>query len=149
MKKYANDPVLKLMNTYIAHLRALYFIHQSGHWQTKGSSFYGDHLLLERLYESAQDSSDKAAEKTIGLFGPASLNIVMHAEIVNEIINKVNNLGILERSLAVEKEFLNISKITYENLKKLDEMTLGLDDMIMGIHSKSEEACYLLQQALN
>src|SRR5271154_2556408 len=101
MNKFAenNPAAIKLMNIYIGFLRAIYDFHQFSHWTIKGSSFYGDHLMMERLYESAQNNSDAAAEKTIGICGPESLNMAIHAQIVNDLVKKYENLETLEKSL--------------------------------------------------
>jgi hypothetical protein len=51
-------------------------------------------------------------------------------------------------SLAAEKDFIKLSKDAYNCFEDEDKMTLGMDDMIMSISSKREEAVYLLQQVL-
>lgn len=50
----------------LATARAVAFVHQAAHWQTRGGHFYGDHLLFERLYNESQDFIDELAERTVG-----------------------------------------------------------------------------------
>lgn len=132
---------------YVATLRAIYLIHQQNHWLTKGDNFYGDHLLFQRLYEAAQENADSAAEKFIGVLGEEVLDYEFQAKLLNKVILNFKNLSHepLALSLKAEKEFLKLSKEVYNRLESV--MTLGMDDMIMSIASKSEEAVYLLQQA--
>lgn len=141
---------IKIAALYIATLKAMSLIHQHSHWITKGNDFYGNHLLFERLYDSALENLDLAAEKFIGLMGDACLDYDLQTSLLNKVLSKYNNLegSPLEMSLAVEKEFLKFSKSAYEAFKKTGDMTLGLDDAIMAIASQREESVYLLQQAL-
>ena len=136
------------MDLYIAFLRSLYIIHQNNHWTCSGPNFYGNHLLFERLYLSAQDNADLAAEKIVGIFGKESVNLTNQAQLINKIVSKYNNENHIVNSLKAETDFLILSEKIYEQLKQTENLTLGLDDAIMAIASKREEAIYLLKQAL-
>lgn len=135
---------------YIATLKAIAQIHQHSHWTTRGDNFYGDHLLFERLYDSALENMDTAAEKSIGLFGSQVLDYEMQVNLLNKVLMKYKNLegSPAEMSLAIEKDFLKLSKDAYNCFDKEGKLTLGLDDMIMSIASQREESVYLLQQLL-
>ena len=144
------DQAVKIAALYVASLRAISLIHQHNHWTTKGEMFYGEHLLFERLYDSALENLDTAAEKFIGIFGDETLNYELQAELLNKVLLKYSNLegSPIEMSLAIEKDFLKFSKDTYEFFKKNNVLSLGLDDMIMAIASNREESVYLLKQTL-
>jgi len=138
---------VELMSLYLAHLRALYLVHQNNHWETHGNNYYGNHLLLKRLYESVSEMVDEAAEKAMGVFGEIeNLNISNIAE--KFLSNRNSPEDYLKSSLEAEKAFLEVAENLYESLKELDEITLGMDDMIMSQCNNSELHCYLLQQAL-
>lgn len=139
---------VKIANTMVAYLKAIYTIHQQNHWLSKGDHFYGNHLLFQRLYESAQEDLDSIAEKCIGIFGEESVDYKFQLKVTQNIMNKYVSQKGLEQSLSAEKDYLEILKTCYIVLKEKDSMTLGLDDMIMSIYSKREESVYLLQQAL-
>lgn len=145
------EKVYKLANLYVATLRAIYLIHQHNHWTTKGSTFYGDHLLFEKLYTGAGEDADTAAEKMVGLFGEKGLDFEIQIEYMNKIVSKYSSLdgNPLKMSLTIEKDFLKLSESFYDAMESEKAMTLGLDDMIMSIASKHEEFCYHLQQTLN
>lgn len=149
MKKFAeHSQTVKSLGAYISFLRALAFIYQNSHWETSGSGFYGDHLLMDRLYETALENIDAISEKSIGLFGPDTVNIGAQITLIKTIIDKYKDLKPLERSLAAVQEFLEISTHTYKEIKENGDMTLGLDDLILHIHSEQETSVYLLQQTL-
>jgi len=145
------EKVYKIANLYVATLRAIYFIHQNNHWTTKGSTFYGDHLLFERLYDASKGDADMAAEKMIGLFGEKALDFELQNSFMNKIVSKYAGLdgNPAKMSLTIVKDFLQLSESVYKTIENEGSMTLGLDDMIMAIASKNEESCYLLQQTLD
>jgi DNA-binding ferritin-like protein len=144
------EKCFKVAALYIATLKAIALIHQHNHWTTKGEMFYGDHLLFERLYSSTLENLDSAAEKFIGVFGDECLDYDLQADLLYKVLVKYKNLegSPAEMSLAVEKDFLKFSQEAYECFEGESRLTLGLDDMIMEIASKREDACYLLQQTL-
>ena len=41
-----------VLTDLLAALNAASFVHHTNHWQSKGKNFYGNHLLLGRIYES-------------------------------------------------------------------------------------------------
>lgn len=131
---------------YIALIRAVYLMHQNHHWITKGKNFYGNHLLFERIYKSAAEDADMAAEKFIGLFGTETLDLHMQAQMIGRILENFSSGDPVQTSLEAEKKFLDFSEKFYTLLDKEDRLTLGLDDMIMSIASNREGAVYLLKQ---
>jgi len=144
------DKCSKVAALYIALLKTMAIIHQHSHWTTKGSMFYGDHLLFARLYESAQENLDTAAEKFLGLFGDSVLDYDLQNQLLNKTLSKYSDLegSPAQMSMAIEKDFLKFSQEAFECFEREDTMTLGLDDMIMAIASQREESIYLLQQSL-
>lgn len=145
------EKVWKIANLYVATLRAIYMIHQYNHWTCKGTSFYEHHLLFERLYKSAQEDADKAAEKFIGVFGGAGVDFAIQTDLISQILKRYEDFDgqPLKMSLLIEKEFLKFTEEAYDvyEAEGRDVLTPGVDDMIMSIASNREEACYLLQQA--
>lgn len=144
------DKCSKVAALYVATLKAMTLIHQHSHWTTGGRIFYGDHLLFMRIYESAQENLDQAAEKFIGLQFEGVMDYDYQNELLSKVLSKYSKLdgSPLEMSLAIEKEFVAFSKGAYECFEAEGKMTLGLDDMIMAIANKREESIYLLQQTL-
>lgn len=144
------DKCCKVAALYVATLKAMAQIHQHNHWLCKGDSFYGNHLLFKRLYDSTLEDLDKAAEKFIGVFGEECLDYNLQATLLNKVLCRYSELegSCAKMSLAIEKEFIKFSKSAYECFEKENTLTLGLDDMIMNIASNREESVYLLKQTL-
>ena len=145
------DKCCEVAALYIASLKGMAQIHQHNHWTTNGESFYGDHLLFKRLYESATEDLDAAAEKFIGLFSDECLKYDLQAELLNKVLLRYSKLegSPVEMSLAIEKDFIKFCESAYECFEKEGKLTLGLDDMIMSMSNNREESVYLLQQVLN
>lgn len=145
------EKFLKAANLYVATLRELYLILQYCHWISKGQAFYSDHLLFERLYKSAAEDADLAAEKMIGLFGSDGVDYSLQTEFMTKLAVKYKDLSEDPVSLALkaEKEFLNLSKDVHAVIDEADQMTFGLEDMIMAIASNRETSVYLLSQVAN
>jgi DNA-binding ferritin-like protein len=128
------------MSLYVVFLKALYLIHEMNHWKVKQN--YGNHLMFQRLFEGVQEMVDEAAEKTIGVYGD-----LVSQDHVDELTKFFNPDGDIESSLKAEKAFQTFATNLYNDLKESGELTLGVDDMIMGHVSSSEVNTYLLQQA--
>lgn len=134
---------------YIALIRSVSMVHQNNHWRTKGSNFYSNHLLFERIYKSAAEDADLAAEKLIGLFDDDVLDLHMQAQMIGKTLEHFSHGDPIQTSLEAEKKFLDYSQKFYNILNEDDgKLSLGLDDMLMSIASNREGAVYLLQQSL-
>ena len=139
---------MKVAGLYIAVLKSISLIHQHNHWTNKSKSFYGNHLLFERLYKNTLEDLDLAAEKFIGLFGSECLDYNGQTAYLNFALNKYKDIvkDPIQMSLTVEQDFVKFCQDSYECFDKEGELTLGLDDMLSSISSRHEEACYLLGQ---
>ena len=82
------------LSDLLATLRAVHFIHWTGHWQVKGSPYYGDHLLLQRLYEGLDNEIDTLAEKLVAMFGVEIVNPAQQSVIMNQIIQSLSTVQI-------------------------------------------------------
>lgn len=137
----------ELCCTYISLLRSIYLIEQTAHWITKGSNFYSNHTMFERLYGSVAEDADLAAERLLGLFGEECLDIKHQAEVLSLSLKRFSSSNPIQACLDIENQFLSFSESFYEKIEKLGEMTLGLSDAITSISSHRETSIYLLQQA--
>lgn len=144
------DKIIQIANLYVATLRQMYLIHQYSHWTTRGENFYGDHLLFQRLYESAEEDADGAAEKMIGLFGIEAVNFKSQKDFMKQLADKYDAMdgSPVEMSLKIEKDFIKFAKSAYDFFDKEGILSLGLDNKMQDISDRREESCYLLQQVL-
>lgn len=133
---------------YIAFLRSIYLVHQSNHWMAKGDNFYGNHLLLERIYKTAQEDVDAAAEKFVAFFGAGFLNMSAQGKIIETLMKKYQSNS-MSSSLEIEQDFLKFAEEFYKKIKDQKNFSLGLDDLLCAVSNSRETAVYLLKQALS
>lgn len=141
--------VKKALTDILTILRLQYLSYQNSHWTTKGTNFYGNHLLFQRLYESVQSEVDSFGERVVGLVGPEALHLCSQISTMHELCEewcKEDNLA--QRGLDSEMFLQKVLKEKYDALKESGELTLGLDDLIMATASNHESNIYLLKQAL-
>lgn len=144
------------MTVYLAFQRALYMVHQTHHWQTRGGHFYSDHLLFQRIYEESSEFIDGAAERLVGLTGdPSQISIGSQIGLIHTLIEVLYQGGLeaaphpdrlVEISLYGESLFLEALKTVKKRIEAQGGMTEGLDDLLQGTASKHEEFVYLLKQ---
>src|ERR1019366_8035155 len=129
------DKLTKMCALYLATLNAISIINRLSHWTTKGKAFYGDHLLFDRIYTSAAEDMDAAAEKFVGIFGDACLDYDTQTDLLHRVLLKYNNLegSPQQMSLAAEKDFLKFSETLYKPLEDEEKLTIGLDNAISEI----------------
>ena len=144
--KYISDH----LNEILACLRAQNLSYQTSHWQSKGSSFYQDHLLFERLYNSVLEEIDQLAEKIAGLVGSDQVGLDKQSKRINDYLNQWNKIpNHLERGLASEYLLQDLLLCAAKDLEDAGLLSLGLDDYLAATASSHETNIYLLQQALD
>lgn len=148
--KFANRATaIELLQQLLGLLRAQYWNYQESHWQVKGASFYGDHLLFQRLYESVVEQTDVLAEKMVGKYGPETVSLRAIASKFAPFLHRWESARCPhKRGLLSEADFQAVVKKVYEQLKAMDELSLGMDDFLMAMASDHETNQYLLRQVL-
>lgn len=144
----SNNPAEGLVRL-LAALEAAAMVHQSHHWQTSGTNFYGDHLLFQKLYEDTKADVDTIAEKLIGISGdPANTNYFLRMSLMKECMDKwtVPGAGYGIVSLAAENDLIKLGTECLEMLRQSQVLTLGTENLVAGILDKHETLIYLLQQ---
>lgn len=143
------EVVRRLLCDVLACLRAAYLSYQTSHWQVIGGSFYGNHLLFQRLYKSVQDQADQLAEKLVGYLGREVVDLNRQAKHIAEYCRRWHGIDCHhKRGLQSEADLQQSLKRAYDGIKQVRAMSLGLDDWIMATANAHEENEYLLQQAL-
>jgi DNA-binding ferritin-like protein len=144
------DKHIKIAALYIAALEAVALIHTRNHWISKGNAFYGDHLLFERIYKTALEDFDSAAERFVGLFGTDVLDYQTHVALISGVMSKYKLVSgsPAAQSLAAEQGFLKLASDAYKSFEETGHLTLGLEDLMPAISSSRESAIYLLKQKL-
>lgn len=155
-KKNPRQADVSLYQIVLAYLRALQWVAWTTHWTVKGPSFYGDHLLLQRLYEGKKggpninDEIDGLGERMVAYFGPQSVHPAKINKLTQELIDPVSQAGDRITSLIHLEVGLQsaIRKAWSANQSSGEEMSLGLDDFLMGLANERDTAKYLLKQRL-
>lgn len=136
----------------LATLQAAALVHQTNHWSTRGSTFYGDHLLFERLYSESQELIDQVAEKAIGSGEVAWIDVVELANVTAGIVVAMR-ASIPEApdrasiSLAAEAFVLDELKRTLDGYENEGKLTPGISNLLEGVADKHESFVYLLKQS--
>ena len=143
------EVVRRLLCDVLACLRAQYLSYQTSHWQVVGQSFYGNHLLFNRLYESVMLQIDSLAEKLIGYLGREVVDLNHQMRHITGYTMAWSQIDCHhKRGIRSEQDLQAALQRAYDGIKQAQAMTLGLDDWIMATANAHEENEYLLQQAL-
>jgi len=153
-KKKASVPMnsLTALQIFLACLRGAHWAHWTSHWQVKGDPYYGDHLLMERLYTGLIEEIDMLAEKIVGSYGGGAVAPVGQAQIMANALLPILEMQSQEdpllRALIVEECLQKVFKRVYDFLDSQETLSLGMDDFIMSLASAHETNVYLLRQRL-
>lgn len=133
------------LSELLSILRAQYWCYQTAHWQAKGESFYGDHLLLQRAYEALVPEIDGLAEKLVGVCGASTVDAGESIEAARDWLLKWSQEpSVWLTLLKSEIDLQQWCKVSYGLLKSQESLSLGLDDFIMALASQHETNLYLL-----
>lgn len=132
-------------------LRSLSMYYQSAHWQCKNTVFYGDHLLFERLYGSAEGKVDTVAEKLIGVNEGADK--VSAPFMIKGVYEKIKSLpfNASENSIYF-KSVLKLEEELQDACKQYDaaqENSLGARNLVADIADEGQGRIYLVKQRIN
>ncbi len=143
------EVVRRLLCDVLGCLRAQYLSYQTSHWQVVGQSFYGNHLLFERLYKSVLEQVDQLAEKLVGYLGREVVGLNHQMRHITGYTMRWSQIDCHhKRGIRSEQDLQAALQRAYDGIKQVRAMTLGLDDWIMATANAHEENEYLLQQAL-
>jgi DNA-binding ferritin-like protein len=143
-----SEPSCTALSRLVALLRAVQIIHHTAHWQTAGATFYGDHLLFERLYTGITEEFDGLAEKAVAYCGVGSVDAPGQAAQILEVIATVTGTDLVRKSLTAEQAVQDEIEECRAVLEAAGELPLGLDNYLQGLADSHETAIYLLGQRL-
>jgi DNA-binding ferritin-like protein len=151
--EYANAPMAELA-VLLACVRAEAMIHQAHHWQTRGQSYYGDHLLFERLYGEVNGFIDGLAERSIGSGQEVLVQPLMqmsHMVAFSKlfysdapVVPAPEEMPLL--SLRALLKSALVLQMAYGSLQAKGLLSNGIDNLLQGIADKQESLMYLLKQ---
>lgn len=132
----------------LALLQAAYLTYRADHWTVRGDDYYGNHLLLQRIYEQAEKHVDSIAERIVGYWGGDAIDEQEQGRMIQEAMSDFSSGKPLEDSLLAAKTVREKLREVYDVMQAGEKQPLGLDDLLMSISSEKDEHVYLLQQAL-
>jgi starvation-inducible DNA-binding protein len=135
----------ELLKDIIAVLRAQRWLYETLHWQVQGSDFYQLHLLFERLYNSVLGEIDGLAEKMVCYYGREAVDAESSLQASQQWLKKWKGEPVA-RAITSEKQLQILLQQTYKTMKEKKQLSLGLDDFIMGLANNHESNLYLLEQ---
>lgn len=139
-----------ILTGVLALLRAIHWSHWTSHWQVKGSPFYGDHLLFQRLYEDIVEDIDTLAEKIVSYYGSEAVNSIAQINMTKTFLELLPKKGRpIQNGIVLERMLQKVLAQSYDMLKNSDDLTLGLDDYLMALANKHETNVYLIEQRLS
>lgn len=129
-------------------LRAVGLSHQAAHWQTKGTTFYSDHLLFKRIYKAIPKELDSISEKIVALGDPILVCPIRSSQLALELLGVFGRVCVVPDSeklvalsLAAELGFLRVLETATQAAT-----TDGVENLLQSIADKHESHVYLLQQ---
>lgn len=141
------------LGAVVALLRAAAMVHQSHHWQTRGSYFYADHLLFERIYNESVGFIDQVAERAVGSGVRDLVCPKTQAALVQGLINHwcrspndPTSFDMVRVSYEIESCVVECLKSARSGLETKGQLSDGTDNLIQGVADKHEEFLYLLKQ---
>ena len=133
----------------IAILRSLSCYYQTTHWLASGSQYYGDHLLLQRLYDAVTPEIDVFGEKALGITKQDSaVNLIENISMVSKIINNMEYGSVeicFKSALKLERAFVMFC----EEQSASNENSEGVKNLFAGTADIHEGHVYLLQQRVS
>lgn len=136
--------------TLLAILRATYQIHQASHWQARGVSYYGDHLLFQRLYEDIVEEIDGVAERVVGSAGIPYVDPTTQAAQTAAYVAAMRGDRVVTSTTDLAAIGLAAETVVLAQVDELMQTKLphGTQNLLQGIADKHETHRYLLQQRL-
>tara|TARA_Y100000034_G_C6903679_1_gene418729 strand:- start:2487 stop:3287 length:801 start_codon:yes stop_codon:yes gene_type:complete len=132
----------------LAHLRAQHWDFWTTHWRVHGQSFYGDHLLFQRLYTGPlNDQIDQLGEKMTAFFGGDAVESMKVLDRARELVGAwAKTEDPYERAIASEQSLQAAIMRAVMWMREHHTITLGMDDYLMSLANQHETNLYLLQQ---
>ena len=153
LAEYGDAPMAEL-SVLLSAVRAEAMIHQAHHWQSRGQTFYGDHLLFERVYNDVTGFVDSLAERAVGSGGDILVQPLMQAshQIAftklfysdAPIRPEPEEMPVLSLRALLKSAYL--LTLVYGSLESKNALSNGTDNLLQDIADRQEQLVYLLKQ---
>jgi len=151
-RKNPNQSDVQIYQDILGLLRAIQWVAWTAHWTASGPEYYSDHQLLQRLYAGEggpdiNEAIDALGERMVFHFGTRSVNPSVVQEFVSRHIARHQGSNPFESLLLLERSLQAAIKVAWQlNQKAGANMSLGMDDYLMGLANERDTIRYLLQR---
>lgn len=132
------------LQTFLAYLKALHWLHWTLHWTSAGPASYSDHLLFERLYTGVQGEIDSFAEKIVGM---RDMGVVSPVDSITRTLGAMkeweSETDPVQKAYRAENDF-------YAFLNEMLQRPFppGMENFLQGVADAHDTHLYLLRQRL-
>lgn len=134
------------MNDLVYILEALNVFYNSAHWRSKGSLFYQDHLLFQRLYDGISDEIDELVELIIGFTSDDSF---VEPKLFNEKVQFYTPEGGADsKTNLIRAQGLEEALIAQISAFSEREVGVGIYNQLAEIADHHTRNLYLIKQTL-
>ena len=139
----APDALLDALLRLWASLRASHHTFWTLHWQSRGTGYYGDHLLYQRLYEARVKEIDRVAEVIAAIYGSDKLMALSAWDAAQRVL--ANIVASPNPGLRAAESILHTANAANAAIGR-HPYGIAVNNVIAGIADSALEAVYLLQQ---
>ena len=143
MRVIAPDGLLVALLKLWATLRAAHHTFWTLHWQSRGTGYYGDHLLYQRLYEARVKEIDRVAEVIAALYGSDKLTALTAWDAAQRVL--AATAASPEPGLRAAESILHAANAANAAIGQ-HPYGVAVNNVVAGIADSALEAVYLLQQ---
>ena len=141
----APDALLNALLRLWASLRAAHHTFWTLHWQSRGTGYYGDHLLYQRLYEARVKEIDRVAEVIAAIYGSDKLMALSAWDSAQRVL--ANTFAAPNPGLRAAESILHAVNAANAAIGS-HPYGVAVNNVIAGIADSALEAVYLLQQRI-
>lgn len=149
----ASTPLHSTLVDLLGALRATHWHSWTTHWKCAGASFYGTHLLFQRIYSGdgggpdIDTQTDGLAERMVALYSPSGVDEIAVQECVLKHLKSIKGQDPIQGALNLELQILKLgSKAAALTVKLPPQYSVGLDNFLRELVDARSTVVYLLQQ---
>ena len=146
LKEKEVEPVVDMLNDYLANYHIHYQKLRGCHWNIKGQNFFTLHIKFEELYTNAQLTIDEIAERILTLGKPPHSRFEDY--IKESSIKEINTIGMTDMAMvdAVLGDMAKLIEMERDLLEATDKAgDDGSNDMVNRFMQFKEKTTWMLR----
>jgi len=136
------------LSELLALIRSSQLISQTCHWTISGPQFYGDHQLLQRIYEGMNNQIDGLGEKIVNNGG--SVCPCDQSKLISQFVIQFNDSqsDCMNICLGIETAIIDKISLVRQQLESNQKLSDALDNFLQGLADEHDVFIYLLKQRI-